>query len=148
VIRIDVDSSAADRVLLRLDRELENPAGLLDEIGRTVLDLARTGFARSTDPWGQTWAELARSRPGGGPLVKTGALLASGTYSQSGDEVTVSFGGGSGSPASAVFHQYGTDKMPARPILPLTEAGAYLPPLWQADVVDLVESALDEIARS
>lgn len=106
---------------------------LLDAVARAGAELIVAGFSASRAPDGRPWAPLRAPRPGGGPLVRTGALrdLAS-RPEVDGDGVTwtsTRYGG---------FHQRGTRRLPARPFFPDGELSSE----WEAAITVTLERAL------
>jgi hypothetical protein len=93
-----------------------------ETIGNAWGDLARLGFQDSADPYGNPWAPPARDY--GHPLlVDTLDLVTSFLMTPTSDGVTLAY-----TDSKAAWHHYGTETIPARPLLP-TEAGG-LPELW------------------
>ena len=94
-------------------------------------------FWAGTDPFGATWAPLVKTGDAS-HLIKTGALLSSLhiTGRPGGFDFEMADYGG--------YHQYGTSKMVARPILPL---GGEYPDSWDAAVADAVVQMLSPFAE-
>ena len=75
-----------------------------------------------TDPFGVTWAALKTGAPSF--LRDTGNLEASRNFSSSGMSASINYGA-----FYAEFHQFGTSKMVARPLVP-----DRMVPSWQAPI--------------
>jgi hypothetical protein len=102
-------------------------AGAAPEIERLITEQ----FWAGTDPFGATWAPLARG--GASHLIDTGALLSSIHLTGQPDGLGFEmdhYGG---------YHQTGTPRMPARPVLPL---GGDYPNSWDAEIGAVVERLL------
>lgn len=97
-------------------------------------------FTLGTDPYGQTWAPLAKSTMAKGrtppPLTDTGKMRGSVVVYAMMQTIHAWVADPAG------YHQRGTKYMPARAVLP-DERG--LPPAWEAEIR---ESAMAVIERS
>lgn len=108
---------------------------LTKNVGETLVSLVRDGFEGEHDPYGSPWEALKERS--GRILQDTGRLRNS--WHQSGatnDSVTVS-----ASADYAGYHQNGTSKMPARPMVPREGA---LPPKWADEVKATAQDVLDD----
>lgn len=101
------------------------------------------GFDRSADPYGNRWAPLKADRgrrAGGQPLVDSGKLRASyeARPSAIGFEVRsrTSYAG---------YHQYGTKRIPARPMVPNRRDD--LGPYWRRSMIRVIEDRLSRAMR-
>lgn len=94
-----------------------DPEPLLDRLRQLLADSVRTNFEGSHDPAGTPWAPLKHPRPGRKPLIRTGDLLHS-AVEMAWHAVRTRDGlqfDGSLLPPYAVYHQFGTSTIPARP---------------------------------
>lgn len=97
-----------------------------------ILTLLAREFAAAVSPFGVAWAPLKYRK--GTPLTKTGAMRDNATVYPTGSGIRIEFAA-----PYAVFHQYGTKNMPARPMLPKGE----LPKAW----TDKINQAFTDAAR-
>ena len=102
-------------------------------------------FARGTDPYGAGWQALAEStvrRKGGDDriLIRTGDMM-SGVSVQpmSGAGISITF-----EQDYSAYHQVGTGRMPARPVLP-DQRG--LPDSWREAIAEAVRAKGEEAMR-
>jgi phage virion morphogenesis protein len=126
--------------------------GMLEKMNRTIAEnlvtQVRMGFRLSRDPYGTAWKPLkgarTRNKRGGDrgkPLVDTGRLRGSLSYS---DVSPRGFRLGS-NVAYAPVHQYGSRKIPARPMLPTRDKG--LGPVWARSVRQVMNRRIRELFR-
>lgn len=127
VYRLRGISALRHRLIRMADKGKERAA--LEDIGRAVHRLTMKRFETETDPWGRAWAPLApstvaRRRQGSRRILQdTGTLKRSFAWEVRGHAVAVGTFGVPGLrrdkyPHYAVFHQFGTERMPARKMLP------------------------------
>ena len=117
------------------------PEDAAKEAAESIELLIQEEFGTGTDPYGRAWEPLKRSRkrdwvsslPSHTPLTKTGALRSSISVKASGNSIDVQMGEPYG-----YYHQTGTSRMPARPILPNEPA---LPATWQSAIAEACEHA-------
>ena len=93
--------------------------GIAKETVENIKGLILEEFDKSADPFGNPWIP---NKAGTQTLVRTGAMRSSLIVMADGKEIFISMD----EPAN--YHQTGTYKMPARPILPEDE----LPKEWEA----------------
>ena len=121
------DFKELGRLVSKLGELAHVPEGTAAEGAAYIQRLITEEFQRSQDPYGQGWA-----------LLKTGAKSTLGTI---GSTVNVGSSGSSikGSIGSnhAIFHQAGTGKMVARPILPST-----MPDSWEKALKEAAERVI------
>ena len=141
-------SALRDR-LRRLERQVEDPRDVMAVIGADLMERVEEGFENEHDPYGQPWKPLApatlkRRRAGGVGakiLQDTGVMRRSLNYRVAGrNAVAVGF-----SDKKALWHQDGTDRIPARPMLPWRRGpgGVQLPPSWLHGIMTTLEDFLD-----
>lgn len=143
-IRIDFDPGQTPYDLMALDRALSQPSQPLKEFGEHMVNRIDDTFRTESDPYGAKWAPLsaatirAKRRRGGIQkiLQQTGRMRATANYRVIGAVLQIGL-----SDRKAVFHQMGTRRMPARPILP--DRG--LPP---EDAQELQEIFTDWLKRT
>lgn len=104
----------AEHLALALEavrQEIATPQEMLGRFGESLLRVNQERHDKGLDPEGQPWKELAPStlaegKRKGGPLKKTGRMLASFAYQVNGDTLRLGFDGGDG--FKAKFHQDGS----------------------------------------
>lgn len=140
-VKGDFDELAA--LSRNLRRLAEVPSRMATKAAEGISDAIQQQFDAGVDPYGEPWEPLAPStlarKQGPGILDETSAM-------RDGIEVAPTGGAGVGitfndKPDVAMYHQYGTARMPARKILP--EEG--LPDTWERALADAAE---DEIERT
>lgn len=128
--------------LRELAAKLERLAGpgavrdLASVLAEEARELADEGFAGSHDPAGTPWAPLKVRA--GQPLRDTGRLQRSFTKSVSSGGFTIRY-----SAAYGGYHQSGTSRMVARPMLP----GDSMPARWATSFHEAAEEYLDSLMR-
>lgn len=127
MITVTIDDEGMRAALSRLAGLLGDMTPVMTEIGETLRDEALDAFRQQAAPTGAAWAPLAAStltrRRGGGAgariLQDTGVLRNSITT-----QLLSSHAVAVGTRMEyAKFHQFGTRKMPARPMLGLSAEG-------------------------
>lgn len=132
----------------------------LAAFGGVILNRIRLGFRLGRSPWGNAWQALL-IRKGGAPLRHHGHLQRSITMQQGRNTVTIGT-----NLRQAPVHQFGAVikpknvsvlrfpgpngfifakqvTIPARPFMPLTQAGdAALPPAWAGSALNAMKKAL------
>jgi phage gpG-like protein len=130
-LKITGDFAKVDRWAKRL-RDLEKTKrALLANIGEEAVELVKEGFDRQGDPYGKAWKGTKR---GGRILQDTGALKNS-FHRKSLSSSRVVIGPGVG---YAGFHQSGTSRMVARPMLP----NRGLPKTWSTRIKAIAEEVM------
>lgn len=114
-------------------------------VAEDISEFIQDEFDGGADPYGRAWADLTEStlkrRPYRGfpPLTDSGDLRDSVEVTPvKGRGVVIKFVGGSRSAESAGFHQFGTENMVARRILPNNG----LPALWREALSAAVKKAV------
>lgn len=110
---IEFEASHLDRMMEAIRREIATPDEMLGSIGESLLRVNRQRHEKGADPEGKAWKELspltlAEGKRKGGPLKKTGRMLASFHYQVSQDTLILGFDGARDG-KSAGFHHHGTD---------------------------------------
>lgn len=140
MIVIDVDMAQLRAALQKAAQKLKQPRELVSDLAQeSVTQLDKT-YAAQQDPYGSGWAALRPStlkmKTGPAILIEAGSLNASLGFKLSGaTSAQVGF-----TDKKARFHQDGTSKMVARPIVP--DSG--LPPAWEPTMKNLLESYVRE----
>lgn len=147
MVQIIIDASSDDLPLLQdnveaLREKLGDLTPLMDAIGGLLEGGTRQRFADKKAPDGTSWANLMpnsekakqstkrKVKKGGGILVFSGNLEQSITHHADPYSVSV------GTPKTyGVYHQFGTDDMPARPFLGLSDDD-------KADIYELINEHL------
>lgn len=96
----------------------EDLAPMLDELGQDEVARVMQRFEQSRSPDGTAWQALKRPRPRGGdrPLQDTGVLMGSITAQAHGNILQIGT-----ATDYAHYHQFGTQHIPARPFLGVTD---------------------------
>ena len=111
-IDLEIDYADLKAVLSSARAALANPDEILGSIGEALLRVNRQRHKQGVDPHGQAWKPLspltlAAGERKGGPLTRTGRMLASLNYQVDGDVLRLGFDGGDA--FQAIWHQKGTD---------------------------------------
>lgn len=131
------------RGLLNLSARLRDLAGIpaqaAKQASEEIDDLIQTEFDQGTSPYGTKWAPLRPATLKKGrhppPLTDTSTMR---------DSVEVKPMKGAGvsitiNEEPSIYHQWGTEKMAARPILP---SGTRMPATWTQAVAEAVDDAV------
>lgn len=96
----------------------EDLTPMLDELGQDEVARVVQRFEQSRSPDGTAWQALKRPRPRGGdrPLQDTGVLMGSITAQAHGNILQIGT-----ATDYAHYHQFGTQHIPARPFLGVTD---------------------------
>ena len=108
---IEFQADHLSRVLEAVRRELATPQEMLGSIGESLFRVNQERHNKGLDPDGRPWKELAESTKAagkrkGGPLNRTGRMLANFHYQAAADSLRLGFDGGDGFPAK--YHQDGS----------------------------------------
>lgn len=108
---IDIQADHLTRALEAVRQEIAAPQEMLGSFGESLLRVNQDRHDQGLDPDGQPWKELAPStmsdgKRKGGPLKKTGRMIASFAYQVNDDTLRLGFDGGDG--FKAKFHQDGS----------------------------------------
>ncbi|GAB4299911.1 MAG: hypothetical protein Kow0096_19610 [Thiohalomonadaceae bacterium] len=152
MIKIEInDAQVMDALnrLLAAGHDLSEP---MADIARLLTNVTEDAFQTETDPWGNPWQDLAdstkaaRAKRGHWPgriLQVSGGLAGSLTGNSGPDWAEAGFG-----KEYATIHQLGGQAgrggkatIPARPSLPMNEAGE-LPPDVSSDILDILQDYL------
>jgi phage gpG-like protein len=131
--------------LVRRAAEIASPQ-FRHRVLQNVAEAARTeivlGFERGADPYGRKWEPLKARRGrriGGQPLLDTGRLRSSFFVSPTSQGIVVRT-----NVSYAGYHQFGTRRIPARPMLP---SGKELGPFWRRAFEGVLEQQLRTVMR-
>jgi phage virion morphogenesis protein len=166
MIAVTVDDSAIRSTLAALQARTANLQPAMRTIGADMVERIRMGFKQSQSPYGDKWTALSATtqalnkarRAGGQPLLDTGKLRASISFTATGTGVTVGselvYAGTHQN--GAAQGQYGRSKkrhgpipwgrVPARPFMPIRNGRADLPDEWSEGVVDIIRSHIMKAA--
>jgi hypothetical protein len=120
------------------------PSRASKQAAENISSVIQEQFDAGVDAYGEPWAPLAPStlakKTGPGILDETSAMR---------DSIEVSPMAGAGikiviDDEKAIFHQTGTTRMPARPILPTGE----MPDTWERAIADAVEESIERTMKS
>lgn len=108
---IEFQADHLTAVMEAVRREIATPAEMLGSIGESLFRVNQERHNQGLDPEGKPWAPLAAStlaegKRKGGPLNKTGRMLANFHYQVQGDNLRLGFDQGDG--FKAIFHQDGS----------------------------------------
>jgi len=108
---IEFQAEHLTAVLEAVRREIATPAEMLGSIGESLFRVNQERHDQGLDPEGKPWEPLAAStlaegKRKGGPLNKTGRMLANFHYQVQGDNLRIGFDQGDG--FKAIFHQDGS----------------------------------------
>ncbi|PAS97752.1 MAG: phage tail protein, partial [Candidatus Dactylopiibacterium carminicum] len=108
---IEFQADHLTRALEAIRQEIATPQEMLGSFGESLQFVNEERHRQGLDPDGQPWKELAAStlaegKRKGGPLNKTGRMLASFHYQVIGDDLRLGFDDGDG--FKAKFHQDGS----------------------------------------
>jgi hypothetical protein len=112
------------------------PSRMSREGAAAITSRMQSQFSQGADPYGATWKALATGEAA--HLIRSGAMSAA-------TKATPMAGGGLtlDAPSPANFHQAGTSRMPARPVLPAKG----LPATWRADLQAIYSRIIGEGIR-
>lgn len=108
---VEFQADHLGRVLEAVRQEIATPTEMLSSFGWSLLRVNQERHTKGVDPDGNPWKELAPSTLAeggrkGGPLNKSGRMLARFLYQVHGDTLHLGFNGGDG--FKAIFHQDGS----------------------------------------
>ncbi|MDO9163576.1 MAG: phage virion morphogenesis protein [Methylococcaceae bacterium] len=120
---IEFNADHLDRIMTAVRQEIATPQEMLGAIGQ---ELFRTNSKRhnaGNDPDGKPWQELslatlAQGKRKGGPLKKTGRMLASFHYSVNGDDLVLGFDESRVQGKLPGIHHFGTERKGRHPGIP------------------------------
>lgn len=150
MLTITVDDSAFRAHMQELQKRVENPTPVFNDIGNRMENAVRQRFATRTDPSGAPWKPWAASThksypfpgkpaakkygPGHARLLdRHGDMLGSLSYQASSTSVTIGL-----AQSYAVFHEYGTKRMPRRGLLTADPTQGRLGAADEAMVLDVI----------
>lgn len=119
MLTITVDSAPTQDVLAKLTSRLTDLTPAMEGIGQELQSRVSSRFETETDPLGQPWADWAPSTIATYPedgnrriLDRYGDMLLSLNHRADATSATVGFGD-----PTAVYHEWGTKRMPRRGLL-------------------------------
>lgn len=165
-LTVDLDDEAILAALDRVLAFLEQPTGLMDEVGAQLQANVAMRFVTKTDPSGQAWAPLSPTTRAiyesewfkarnpafkagipGSLLQRTNLMRASLAYNANPEALEIGFSRGTKGNTwqVAMLHEWGTTKMPRRGVLTADPATGRLGAEDQADVLRIVNGALSQL---
>ncbi len=126
MISVNFDNAQVGSTLLDLVQRLKDPSSLMEAIGAEVEGRVAGRFETRTDPSGQPWAQWSRATSESYPedgrrqlLQRTGAMVGSLNWDANGSTAWVGFSAvaSRNGDVYAVYHEFGTDRMPRRGLL-------------------------------
>lgn len=155
-LSVEVNSAALDRVLDKLVRGMKNLHPVMDSIGQELESRISGRFETESDPQGQKWAPWAESTrenypaDGNGRILdRYGDMLRSLNHKADSTSVRVGFGAVASKAGDvyAVYHEWGTWKMPRRGLLFDDPDQGTLGKADEATVLDILEVWVSELAN-
>lgn len=139
---ITINDRLVVEFLSELGKKAGNLRGLMDSIGQEMETRVSNRFETQTDPAGAPWMQWADStianypEDGNGTLLdRYGDMLAS--LGHQGDDSSVTYGFAM---PYAVYHEFGTTRMPRRGLLTLDPEAGTLSDDDQRAVLDTIEA--------
>lgn len=151
----DVTSREMTAVLGRIARDIRNLRPVMDSIGQELEGRASARFETQTDPLGRRWEPWAPAtrdsypKDGHGRILdRYGDMLRSLSHQANSDSVRVGFGSvaSKAGDVTAVYHEFGTWKMPRRGLLTADPDRGTLAPGDEAAVMDILEVWLADLS--
>ena len=155
-LSVEVNSAALDRVLDKLVRGMKNLYPVMDSIGQKLESQISGRFETQSDPQGQQWAPWAESTRENYPadgnariLDRYGDMLRSLNHKADSSSVRVGFGAVASKAGDvyAVYHEFGTWKMPRRGLLFADPDQGTLGKEDEAAVLDILDVWVSELAN-
>ena len=155
-LNVEVNSRALDEVLARLMRGMKNLTPVMDSIGQELESRISGRFESQSDPLGRQWAPWAESTKENYPadgnariLDRYGDMLRSLNHKANSSSVRVGFGAVASKAGDvyAVYHEWGTWKMPRRGLLFDDPDQGTLGKADEAAVLDILEVWVSELAN-
>lgn len=157
MLEINVNSNEVSAVLAQIVRKTRNLRPVMDSVGQELSNRVSGRFETETDPNGQKWAPWAEStreeypKDGHGRILERyGDMLHSLNHQADTSSVRVSFGAvaGKAGDAYAVYHEFGTERMPRRGLLTADPEQGTLGAGDEAAVLDILEIWLSDLSKS
>jgi len=154
-LSVEVHSEALDAVLAKLLRGMKNLTPVMDSIGQELESRISGRFETETDPNGNAWAPWAESTRESYPedgnariLDRYGDMLRSLNHQADSSSVRAGFGAAASKAGDvyAVYHEWGTWKMPRRGLLFDDPDAGTLGKEDEAAVLDILEVWLADLA--
>ena len=155
-LSVEVSSPALDRVLDKLVRGMKNLNPVMDSIGQELESRISGRFESESDPMGQQWAPWAESTrenypaDGNGRILdRYGDMLRSLNHQADSSSVRVGFGAVASTAGDvyAVYHEWGTWKMPRRGLLFADPDQGTLGKEDEAAVLDILDIWVTDLAN-
>lgn len=153
-LSVDVASKPVTDSLARIVRGMGNLQPVMDSIGQELESRVSGRFETETDPLGRGWAPWAPStrenypKDGHGRILdRYGDMLRSLNHDADRDSVRVGFGAvaSKAGDAHAVYHEFGTRKMPRRGLLMADPDAGTLGSGDEAAVLDILQVWLADL---
>ena len=154
-LTVDVSSKPVTDVLARLLRGMKDLTPVMGSIGQELESRISGRFESESDPLGQKWAPWAPSTKENYPkdgnhriLDRYGDMLRSLSHQADSSSVRVGFGAVASKAGDvyAVYHEWGTWKMPRRGLLMADPDNGTLGPEDEAAVLDILGVWLADLA--
>lgn len=155
-LSVDVTSKPVTDVLTRIARGMRNLKPVMDSIGQELESRVSGRFETQTDPLGRRWAPWAPStvenypKDGHGRILdRYGDMVRSLSHEPDHESVRVGFGAvaSKARDVSAVYHEWGTWKMPRRGLLMADPDQGTLAKDDEAAVLDILQVWLADLAE-
>jgi phage virion morphogenesis protein len=131
LMHIEVDSRAIKQALQRLQAAVVDLTPAMTNIAATMWERAGERFETRKDPVGERWKKKANGAPA--TLIDSGHMLESLTRHADSRHAMVGFG-----QPYAVYHEFGTKKMPRRGLLFADPEKGQLAPDDEKAILDAV----------
>jgi phage virion morphogenesis protein len=138
LMHIEVDSSAVEQALRRLQAAVGDLEPAMADIAATLWERVGERFETRTDPVGKAWEEKKNKAPA--TLIDSGHMLGSLTRHADSRHAMVGFG-----QPYAAYHEFGTKKMPRRGLLFADPEKGELAPDDEKAILDAV---LDHLKKA
>jgi len=120
---IEFNTDHLNRIMDAVRREIATPQEMLGSIGESLFNANQKRHDAGKDPGGNSWQELspatlAQGKRKGGPLKKTGRMLASFHYSVNGDDLVLGFDESRVQGKLPGIHHFGTERKGRHPGIP------------------------------
>jgi phage virion morphogenesis protein len=155
-LSVVVHSEALNAVLTKLVRGMKNLTPMMDSIGQKLESRISDRFETETDPLGMAWAPWAESTRENYPedgnariLDRYGDMLQSLNHQADSSSMRVGFDAVASktSDVYAVYHEWGTWKMPRRGLLFAYPDSGTLGKEDEASVLDILNVWLTDLAK-
>lgn len=156
MLTINVNSKPVIDLLQSIMLGVADSKQVMESIGQEMESRVSARFETTSDPTGHPWAPWAQSTKDTYPkdgnhrlLDRYGDMLRSLNWQATNDSVRIGFGAVAGRAGDvyAVYHEFGTDRMPRRGLLFDDPEAGTLAPDDEAAVLDILGIWLEDLAN-